>query len=547
MSDALLPPAQPVQHTLSVQNDDCVLQLQVAETVCIREALDQTSLRVRAACGGMGSCGACLIKIVDGQFNPPTLAERQKLMPEDLSEGMRLACQLHARSQGTLYLQHPAPHSQWKSIDLSDVKRQVFCHDSLVQCPYGVAVDLGTTHIRLSLWHRPSGRQIANRIGINPQVAYGADVLTRLDANRLSPQDNQRLQQAARKAVIEGVRDILSRDMGEITPILKQIGKVLIVGNTVMLTLISGEDSNALYDLQNWHQHVACQPQDHDPWRREWRMPNAEIEIVQPLAGFVGSDLLADLLATELTQQPAPALLLDLGTNTEIALWDGKTVWVTSVPGGPAFEGVGMRNGMSSETGAIHKVSKHNDTCSDSWQIFTLGNAAVRGFCASGFIDAVALLLQTQHLKPSGRFAQSQTEHGFRLQHDNRFSAIYASDIDIFQRAKASTAAGMAQLMAFSGLDFSDLNALWICGSLGQHMDLTNAIDVGLLPDIDIHTINRMTHASLLGCEQLLLNPGAGTRLADILQKTKLINLGEVDQYEQLFIDNLRLQPLRPR
>lgn len=551
MSNESAPSSESVLHTLSVQSDDCVLQLDIPEHKCIREALDLTRLRVRAACGGMGSCGACLIKVVEGQFNPPTLAERQKLMQEDLAEGMRLACQLHPRSHGNLYLQHPAPQSQWKSIDLSDTKREFVCNDTSTSFPYGVAVDLGTTHIRLSLWHRPSGRQIANRIGINPQVAYGADVLTRLDANRLSTNDNQQLLNTARGAIIDGIRDILSRDMGEITPILKQMGKVTIVGNTVMLTLVSGQDSNALYDLKNWHQYLACLPRDHEAWRRQWRMPNAEIEIVQPLAGFVGSDLLANLLATEFIRQPSPKLLLDLGTNTEIALWDGKTIWVTSVPGGPAFEGVGMHNGLAAEVGAIHKVTQVGgasaDGATDSWRIFTLGNAPVRGFCASGFIDAVAVLLQENHLKPSGRFAKPQTEQGFRLQGDSRFSAIYASDIDIFQRAKASTAAGMAQLIRFSELEFSDLEELWICGSLGQHLDVDNAVQVGLLPDMDRNKIRCMSHASLIGCEQMLLNPNADKALADVLQKAKLINLGEVDQYEQLFIENLRLQPLMPR
>lgn len=266
MSADSLSSAESKSHTLSVCSNDCALSITVSESTSIRNALDLTELRVRAACGGMGSCGACLIKVVEGEVNPLTLAERQKLLPEDLAAGLRLSCQLYARSSGALFLEHPAPRAQWKSIDLSDFK-QSFAGDSTIeQFPYAVAVDLGTTHIRLSLWNRQSGRHIANRLAINPQVAYGADVLTRLDANRLQDHDNQRLSQDVRKAIIEGVRDILSRDMGEITPILKQVGKVLIVGNTVMLTLISGQDSNALYELENWHQFVACQPQDHEAW-----------------------------------------------------------------------------------------------------------------------------------------------------------------------------------------------------------------------------------------------------------------------------------------
>lgn len=527
-------------HLLSVHSNTCALQITVTEHISVREALDLTELRVRAACGGLGSCGACLIKIIGGEFNPATLAERQKLLPEDLANGLRLACQLKARSAGKLYLEHPAPHSDWKSFEQTKSNRSFTGNPAVTDYPYGVAIDLGTTSIRLSLWNRQTGRYIGGRIGINPQVAFGADVLTRLDANRLSVQDNQTLCQEARKAIIDGIRDILSRDLGEITPILADIGKVLIVGNTVMLTLICGGDSNALYALENWHQAVACQPDDVAAWRKDWHMPHADICIAQPLAGFVGSDLLADLLATGMTEQPYPVLLADLGTNTEIALWDGKTVWVTSVPGGPAFEGVGMRNGLAAETGAIYKVSKD----SQSWQLKTIGNSAIRGFCASGFIDLIALLLQEKQLKPSGRFSQQQSAQGYRLEQDCQKSAIFASDIDIFQRAKASTAAAMEQLLNFANLTVDDLQLLWICGSLGQHLDLEHAMSVGLVPILRPERIKCLPNASLAGCEELLLNPNAASQLNSITQRSKLINLGSISAYEELFIENLRLQPM---
>lgn len=531
--------AESLRHQVTVRSDDCVLQLQIARGQSIKMALDLTELRVRSACGSLGSCGACLIKITHGNFNPPTLAERQKLLPDDLASGIRLACQLKACSDAQLYLEHPAPRAHWKSIDIT-WQHTIEGDPAIKQHPYGLAVDLGTTHIRLSLWNRQTGRHLGSRVGINPQVAFGADILTRLDANHLQHETQGILCREARQAIIGGVRDILSRDLGEITPILAAIGKVLIVGNTVMLTLICGGDSDQLYELENWHQAVTCLAEDEEAWKQEWRMPNAEISITQPLAGFVGSDLLADLFATGITQQAQPMLLVDLGTNTEIALWDGNTVWVTSVPGGPAFEGVGMRNGMQAETGAIFKVARQDS----DWQLATIGNSPIRGFCASGFIDAIALLLQEHLLKSSGRFTQPQPEQGYRLATDNRHSAIFASDIDIFQRAKASTAAAMAYLLSVTNLTVSDLKCLWICGNLGQHLDLGHAIQLGLLPEMPRERIKLFTEASLAGCEAFLLNPHAANHLDTIIQSAKLINLGNLCAYEELFIENLRLQPM---
>lgn len=527
--------------TVKIRSQQQILTLDIPAHVNVRQALDRTELRVRAACGGLGTCGACLIQVVSGDFNPPSLAERQKILPDDLAKGMRLACQLRARSDAELYLENPAPKSHWKSLDSDRLYQAVSGNAALKKHIYGVAVDLGTTHIRLSLWNRQSGRRIASRFSINPQVAHGADILTRLDAHRLTDDDNRMICQEARKAIIEGIRDILSRDVGEISAILQAIGAVVIVGNTVMLTLICGHSGDNLYELENWMQTIPCIPQDLDAWRSAWRMPNADIRITQPLAGFVGSDLLADLIATGIVEQSEPMLLADFGTNTEIALWDGQTLWATSVPGGPAFEGVGMRNGLSAEAGAICKVAMQEG----QWQLQTIGAAPARGFCASGFIDAVAGLLEQKRLKPSGRFAEPQVDGRYCLQPDNPYSAIYASDIDVFQRAKASTAAGMMQLLVLAGLKVDDLQAVWICGSFGQHLDLNNAIRVGLLPPLAAAKVKLMPNASLAGCEKMLLDPGADVLLSSIVERAKVVNLGSIADYEDRFIDHLRLQPVR--
>lgn len=527
-------------YAVKIRSQQQDLTINVPAHVNVRQALDRTELRVRAACGGMGTCGACLIRVVSGDFNPPSLAERQKILPDDLAKGMRLACQLRAQSDAELYLENPAPQSQWKSLN-SDLLYQAVCgNPAVTKQIYGVAVDLGTTHIRLSLWNRQSGRRIASRFSINPQVAHGADILTRLDTQRLADADNRMICQEARKAIIDGVRDILSRDVGEISAILQAIGAVVIVGNTVMLTLICGHSGDNLYELENWMHTIPCIPQDLEAWRSAWRMPNADIGIVQPLAGFVGSDLLADLLATGITEQSEPMLLADFGTNTEIALWDGQTLWATSVPGGPAFEGVGMRNGLPAEAGAISKVAWQDG----QWLLQTIGQAPARGFCASGFIDAVAGLLEQKLLKPSGRFAEPQGAGGYCLQHGNPYSAIYASDIDVFQRAKASTAAGMMQLLVLANLNIHDLKAVWICGSFGQHLDLNSAIRVGLLPPLVVSKIKLLPNASLAGCEKLLIEPDADDLLSKVVERAKVVNLGSIAEYEDRFIDHLRLLPV---
>ena len=199
-----------------------------------------------------------------------------------------------------------------------------------------------------------------------------------------------------------------------------------------------------------------------------------------------------------------------------------------------------MRNGLTAETGAICRVSKHDGR----WRLQTLGEAPARGYCGSGFIDAIALLLEENRLKPSGRFAEPQPSGGYFLDAANPRTAIYSTDVDIFQRAKASTAAAMTQLLAFAGLKADDLQTLWICGSFGQHLDLNSAMRVGLLPTVDQGRVRLLANAGLVGCEKLLLDPIGQALLNTVVGQARVVNLGGVFEYEERFIDNLRLQPV---
>ncbi|MRR51056.1 MAG: DUF4445 domain-containing protein [Rhodocyclaceae bacterium] len=509
----------------------------------VRDALDSTELRVRAACGGSGTCGACLIRYLSGAVTSLTVAEYMKINAADRAEGVRLACQMRLTGDAEVRLDHPAPPSEWMSIPADDLLPVSRHRPELEHHIYGVAVDLGTTHIRVALWDRKRGKRIATRRGPNPQGIFGADVLNRLDSARSHPGRGAELAKLARSAIVQAVRDILARDVGEVTPMLAEIGQVIIVGNTAMLALLSGKGGNELLDPEAWLRRINCQPDDLTQWSSEWFMPHAGILLPQPVAGFVGSDLVADLIATGLTDGPPGSLLLDVGTNTEIALWDGDTLHITSVPGGPAFEGVGIRHGMAAEPGAICRVS----AAGDGFALHLIGggpSTAARGLCGSGLADAVAVMLESGILRPSGRFALPPGPDGFRLDPENPRSAITAGDVDAFQRAKAATAAAMVALLESAGMEWRQLRRLCVCGAFGRHLDLAHAQAVGLLPTLASCPIELYADATLSGCEQALLSPDAGAMFSSLTAKTKTINLSLVDDYDDTYINHLRLRPL---
>ncbi len=525
-------------YQLILHTPDQQLILQVPEHTSVRLALDMTGVRVRAACGGIATCGACTIKALEGDFSPLTLAEYQKIPIEQREQGMRLACQLYLHSDAEVFLENPAPDSNWKSLDLSTWPEYEYPKADLNNTYYAVAVDLGTTHIRLSFWDKQQQKRIASRHGNNPQVALGEDVLTRLDVHRQRSEGLQSLTDIVRQAIILGVKDILARDIGEIKSILDKVGLVSIVGNTAMLALVSGQDGSQLYKPENWENQIVCLPDDLTFWKQAWRMPNAEIKVQPPLAGFLGSDILADLIAVDITQYRQPVMLADFGTNTEIALWDGQQIWLTSVPGGPAFEGVGLENGLGAEQGAIRGVSLTDN----AYILDVIGKKTAKGFCASGFVDAIALLRQQEILKVSGRFASPDNNKGYQLQAGNDETVVKAVDIDAFQRAKAATAAAMQHLLVLAEIPNHNLTKLWICGAFGQHLNVPHAISLGLLPTMGCTRIELFANAALSGCEKMILNSQYEQQISDLRRLVKVINVAKYPEYDDFFINHLRLK-----
>ncbi len=271
-----------------------------------------------------------------------------------------------------------------------------------VKGPLGLAVDLGTTNIRLALLDLENGRCLAQRRGRNPQASYGADVLTRLVAAQESPESARALRELAVSAIGEGLSDLARREGID----LRRVVSLAVVGNTPMLALLAGKNHHQLLQPQHWQAPVDCQPEGAARWAEAWSIhPRADVRFIQPLAGFVGSDLLAGLVATRLLAGPAPALCIDFGTNSEIALWDGVDLWVTSAAGGPAFELWGLSHGMPAEPGAVYRVDRGPN---GALHYQVIGGEEPRGFCGSGLVDLICRLLETGRLSRTGRFPADQ-------------------------------------------------------------------------------------------------------------------------------------------
>ncbi len=506
----------------------------------LRDLLDATGLRVRSGCRGSGACGLCRVRIEAGRAEEPTRNETYVLSREEIRRGIRLACQTAPKEDLRVSIVNPAPQSSWRSLRPEELPAgPVVASPSREKTNghkrYGVAVDLGTTHITLSLWDTIEGRRVSGRFGPNQQSRYGSDVMTRLVSADSAAEDADAISRAARGSIGEALIDICSREGYD----PREIGRIAIVGNTAMLLLLAKRGFELLLRPEYWAREIDCEPIHTDAWFVSTGLDqDVPVEIVPPLAGFVGSDLLAGVLATRLTEQSFPGLLIDFGTNSEIALWDGRTLWVTSAAGGPAFEGSGASCGMPAGPGAVYRIDERKGEPGIGARV--IGNGKAKGFCGSGMVDLVAYLVRTGRLDRIGKFALCPDgdipEEIGPIMPDKK-------DIDMFQRAKAAIGAGVKFLMDGARLQAEDLGRVFVCGVFGRYLNVRNAQSIGLLPPLPPERVELCGNTALAGCETLLLSPQKD-RLNLLRKKCSLINLSQAPEFEDLFLDNLYLQPM---
>jgi uncharacterized 2Fe-2S/4Fe-4S cluster protein (DUF4445 family) len=531
---------------LTIQLDNGERHIPFSVNRSLRDILDATDIRVRSGCRGLGTCGLCRVRIEAGDAGKSTFNENIILDNSEREQGVRLACQVFAQEDLCITILAPAPKSDWRNLPEGEEGTSIRNKTLLplknlphnVTTPYGVAVDLGTTHIRLSLYELTGGEWRAGRYGLNPQARYGSDIMTRLVAASESAEQADVMSQLVLTAIAEALFDIASREGLAI----EQVVRVTLVGNTAMLALLTGRNHALLLRTDHWMRPIDCLPGHLADWAVPLGIhPDACIEIMPPLAGFVGSDLLAGVVATGLREQSTASLLIDFGTNTEMALWDGLHLWVTSAAGGPAFEESGISCGSPAEAGAVNRVRIRNGL----FDYDVIGNGEAHGLCGSGMVDLIACLVKSGLLSERGRFAPSVSEAGFEFVRECRSIILTKRDVDIFQQAKAAIGTGIQILLALAGVECKDLQRICIGGFFGRFLSVTNAQEIGLLPAIPPELVELCGSTALAGCAEALVSDDCLKQIVQMGTNAQLINISDYHGFDELFLRNLYLQPMQ--
>jgi len=404
----------------------------------------------------------------------------------------------------------------------------------------GFAADLGTTKIAGYLVDLKDGRTLASKGVMNPQISYGEDVISRIQGTLSSPAAGADTQRVAVEALNQLASDLCQEVGAAVTDIVDSV----IVSNTAMHHLLLGLPVKQLVLAP--FVPAASKALDFKARDMGLRMASgAYVHFLPNIAGFVGGDHVAMLLATMQTKPSGLVIALDIGTNTEVSLIDGENISSVSCASGPAFEGYHIRHGMRAARGAIEKVRIENNAV----QIQTIGDAPPAGICGSGVLDAMAQLHLAGVVDGSGRMldgyprVRSGPEYReFVLVEEGEFGApmtvvLTQHDVRELQLAKAAIRTGIQVLLATNGRKEQDLDQVIIAGAFGTYIDVASAMAIGMMPGLALERFRQVGNAAGMGARMALISSTQRMKAQTLASRVKYVELGSAPQFSETFLN----------
>nr|WP_258358562.1 ASKHA domain-containing protein [Moorella sulfitireducens] len=414
--------------------------------------------------------------------------------------------------------------------------------------PLGLAVDLGTTKVAGFLINLETGATLAADGIMNPQIAYGEDVMARLGYAMEGEEEYQRIQEV----VIEGLNRLAATLADRAGVTTADIEEAVVVGNTAMHHLLL---------------HLPVEQLARAPYVPALTTPvevkarrlglnfslGAYVYLTPAIAGFVGGDHVAMILGSRIDAARKVTLGLDIGTNTEIVLSYGGKMLSCSCASGPAFEGAHIAQGMRAITGAIAAVGLSDDGREVYWE--SIGGMPPLGICGSGILDAVAELYRTGVINANGRLDLNHprvrrpagggpAEFLLVPAEETGIASdlvVTQKDIGEIQLAKAAIASGTLLLLEAAGLTVNDLEEVVVAGAFGTHLKVESAITIGMFPQLPLSAFRQVGNAAGTGARLALLSMAERRRGERIAREVGYIELMTRPSFQDVFMKSLLL------
>ena len=461
-------------------------------------------------CAGNHTCGKCRVH-ASGKVSAMTARERALL--GDAPEGVRLACFLKAEGDCEVTADSPSRIHVLTDWQADFVPEPIYTG-------YSAAFDIGTTTVAGYLYSSAHPFPIQTSGEPNRQASFGADVISRIEA---CYDGGLPLQRDCIRTQLRQMLDTLCQRAG-IRP--NEVRMLTAAGNTVMLHLLAGLDTRGL----------AAVPFEPATLFGEWQSwhlqgyPETQIFLPACMSAYVGADITCSVLASGMLETDQVTMLLDIGTNGEMALFDKTNLVCCSTAAGPAFEGAGISCGSGAVPGAVYQVS--SDQNGIDYQVINRGPP--KSICGSGLLDAAAVFLDLGMLEPSGRIVD-----GEELPIGDSGLKLTQQDIRQLQLAKAAITAGWETLLHESGVGLEQVERVLLCGGFGRFLNIRSAVRIGMLAPSLAEKAQTIGNAAGTGAGMLLQSKQAFLNSQKIAQKAKTIELSTNAYFMERFIDTM--------
>ncbi|GAB4279059.1 MAG: ASKHA domain-containing protein [Deferrisomatales bacterium] len=529
-------------------------------------ALQRAGVDIESPCNGQGICGRCGVWVSDPHRVPET--PHRTIGADQAAQGLRLACRVTAEGDLEVVLPEGAALNA-RILEGEKISGVVLAPAVRVQAeggrfllryedgpaeplegwedgwvPKGLAVDIGTTTLVVSLFSLATGEELATASCLNPQTRFGHDVLSRIQKGS-TPEGLRELAEAVRGGIGRLVEETCAASGSDPREVLDAV----LGGNTTMLQLAAEIDPAPLGRLPF---AVGLESDRVYPASRfGLRLhPRARVYVPPVAHAFVGSDITAGLLSCPgFFDGDRPLLFVDIGTNGEMALSSGGQWLVTSTAAGPAFEAMGLSSGMRAATGAVEAVSTDGETL----EVRTVDGVPPKGICGSGILDLVAVLLELEVIDPTGRMREPGETQGlppavaerltlfegqpaFRLGEGVTFTQ---QDVRQIQLAKGAIRTGIDMLLSETGVPLEGLEAVVLAGAFGYHLRPKSLETIGLLPPGAGSKVTFAGNTSRTGCAQMLLDASSRRALGERMGRVRHVSLAEGLEFQERFVENL--------
>ncbi|MCW4014127.1 MAG: ASKHA domain-containing protein, partial [Candidatus Bathyarchaeota archaeon] len=405
---------------------------------------------------------------------------------------------------------------------------------------YGLAIDIGTTTIVAVLVDLNTGEILGKGSGMNKQITYGEDLVTRTAIAR-EEKGLKKLQ----KVVVDAINEVTSRIYKETGIEPSQVSETTVGANTVMNHLFAGLESGYL-EIANVE--VSREPIIKKAGQLGLNVnPEGYVYCVPNVSRFLGGDAIGDVIASEMHKSEDMSLMVDLGTNGEIVFGNNKWLFSCSCASGPAFEGEGVRHGMRAAIGGIDHVEIDDKT--KKAKITTIEDAPAKGICGSGLIDVVAEVFRVGVMDFSGKFVPGMPyvrEGKWGLEYlvvpadeteIGKDIVLTQADLDYVIDSKAAACGAVTVLMKKLKIDIYDTKNIYLAGAFGTYTDMKNATLLGIFPEFPNGEYHPLGNGSLSGAFATLISVDKRREAAEVAKNMVyidlLVDLEFIDEYSK--------------